>query len=91
MGGIGFITYILSSLFVYLGEKDFQRSAVSTRINTGQLEASMGADTEGQATTEPSGSTDSDPLQRARGRGLFDRDSSEGFNRSGRNRRQLLI
>lgn len=96
MGSVGLLTYILSSVFVYVGEKDFERSVASTRVNTDDLEASISPTNTSQPhRRQESGSVESDPLRLARARGLFGGNLTESFkngsDHSGKAKRQLLM
>lgn len=39
---LGFMTYILSSVFVYMGERELERSLAATRANIGDQESAIG-------------------------------------------------
>ena len=42
VGGVGLLTYIFSSVFVDVGEKDFEGSVASTRVSTFEMESAIG-------------------------------------------------
>lgn len=98
VGGMGLITYILSSVFVYVGEKDFERSVANTRVNTDEAEAGISPHPtrQAEARSAQQGATKAgDPIQTARARVLPGGDPSnesrKESDRSGRSKRQLLI
>lgn len=82
-------------MFVYIGEKDFERSVASTRVNTLETESAIGLATSTALTVAETeqqvpGNTD-DPVQRARARGAYDRDIGGDSKRmTGKLKRQLL-
>ncbi|PVH97834.1 hypothetical protein DM02DRAFT_673822 [Periconia macrospinosa] len=83
VGGFGTLAYILSLIFVYVGEKDFERSAASSRVNTN----ASGEDGR-QAGVE------NDPVQITRARTVAEGGASQsgwGFGHVGPSKRQLLI
>jgi hypothetical protein len=41
VASVGLFTYAFSSGFVYVGEKDYERSVASTRVNTSDMEAAL--------------------------------------------------
>ncbi|KAF1958965.1 hypothetical protein CC80DRAFT_591837 [Byssothecium circinans] len=88
VGSIGLVTYILSSVFVYVGEKDFELSVARTRANSTQAE-----DARPKTRRQPcssNGETADDLVQLVRARSLPSGPRREA-NRSRRWKRQLLI
>jgi hypothetical protein len=96
VGSVGLLAYVLSSIFVYVGEKDFERSEASTRVNTDDVEASISpTNTSQHCRGLESGSVKSDSPRvacaRSLFRGNFAEGSKTGSNRSVSAKRQLLI
>lgn len=85
LGLVGLVTYVLATIFVYLGELDFEQSVASTQASTlastrantmdresGMLAKNAGIQTSVKATQQGSSSADErDPVQIARSRGTF--------------------
>jgi hypothetical protein len=96
VGGIGLLVYIFSSVFVYIGEKDFERSVVSTRVSTLDMESAIGLATssayaEADIGQQVSGNAEN-AVQSARARGLHEGNIGNNSRRgAGKAKRQLLI
>jgi hypothetical protein len=96
VGGIGLLVYIFSSVFVYIGEKDFERSVVSTRVGTFEMESAIGLATssayaEADIGQQVSGNAEN-AVQSARARGLHEGNIGNNSRRgAGKSKRQLLI
>ncbi|ORY08750.1 hypothetical protein BCR34DRAFT_569550 [Clohesyomyces aquaticus] len=93
VGIVGLFTYAFSSGFVYAGEKDFERSLASTRVNTDDMEAaSANSPASGSPAAEPTqGADNGSAVDHLRSRGLL-HGPAEPRSRSdsGRVRRELL-
>ncbi|KAF2643475.1 hypothetical protein P280DRAFT_515876 [Massarina eburnea CBS 473.64] len=88
VGGVGLITYILSSVFVYVGEKDFEKSVASTRTSTNEVNVASRKEEDPPP----------DLVQLTRAKSMPSRDPASALHetrqdlgRSGRSKRQLLI
>lgn len=82
VGGFGSLAYIVCSIFVYVGEKDFEQSEASSRVNT-------------NTSREDDVESGPGPVQIARERAVAEEgNASQSGNGSGHvrsSKRQLLI
>ncbi|KAF2007245.1 hypothetical protein P154DRAFT_569134 [Amniculicola lignicola CBS 123094] len=93
VGGVGLFTYFFSSMFVYAGEKDYERSCASTRVNTTDLEGGAPEVHTGPEKEKNDGSVEAnDSYPNLRSTGLLDREGEASRRGTGRaNKPQLLI
>ncbi|KAF2258359.1 hypothetical protein CC78DRAFT_124606 [Lojkania enalia] len=98
IGGIGFLTYVSSSAFVYTSEKDYERSINNSKANTVDEEAGMSSVNvrrDSSRRLQGSSSTAADPIQTLRLKAFSESEIDSRFRQdrrdSGYSRPRLLI